>query len=68
MKKCIHKDKPIVEMSICKKCTEEKQTTHTHTHTQKQSEKYVNQKRKTFMQPYTHNGYTSTYHLLSHCI
>ena len=51
MKKCIHKDKPIVEMSICKKCTEEKQTTHinTHTYTQKQSEKYVNQNRKTFM-------------------
>ena len=33
MKKCNHKDKPIVEMSLCKKCTEEKKTTHTHTHT-----------------------------------
>ena len=50
MKKCNHKDKTIVEMSLCKKCTEEKKThTHTHTHTNKQSEKYVNQKRKAFM-------------------
>ena len=55
MKKCIHKDKPIVEMLLFKKCTEEKTTTHTHTHSHththahKQSEKYVNQNRKTFM-------------------
>ena len=26
MKKCSHKDKPILEMSICKKCTEKKHT------------------------------------------
>ena len=42
-------------MLLFKKCTEEKTTTHTHTHSHththahKQSEKYVNQNRKTFM-------------------
>ena len=31
MKKCSHKDKPIVEMSMCKKCTEKKHTPQTQT-------------------------------------